>query len=104
MARPGRCSPEVKKRAVRIVVVMIVGASSTLAQSPGHAETQTVSVQAGTAYERDGLWRKLFGDAWRDVWSAQITVPVLDLGSRAADTLHRRESEQDTALARRGRP
>ncbi len=40
-------------------------------------------MQAGTAYERGGFWRTLFGDEWRDVWSAQITVPVLDLGSYA---------------------
>ena len=67
------------------VIAMILGASSALAQSPGHAETrlQTVSVRASTAYERGGLWRILFGDEWRDVWSAQITVPILDLGSYA---------------------
>jgi len=64
------------------VIAITVWASSALAQSPDRlaTESQTVSVQAETAYERGGFWRMLFGDEWRDVWSAQITVPVLDLG------------------------
>ena len=63
----------------------MLAVSSPLACALAHAETQpqTVLVQAGTEYERGGLWRTLFGDAWRDVWSPQITVPVLDLSSYA---------------------
>jgi Omp85 superfamily domain len=68
-----------------VVMAVIFGASSALAQSPARLATgsQTVSVRASTAYERGRLGRTLFGDEWRDVWSAQITVPVLDLGSYA---------------------
>ena len=44
---------------------------------------KTVTVRAGTDYDRDGVWRMLFGNAWRDVWSAEITVPVLDLDTYA---------------------
>jgi hypothetical protein len=66
-------------------IAMLVWARSALAQSPDRLAvgSPTISVRAGTTYERDGFWCMLFGDEWRDVWSAQITVPVLDLGSYA---------------------
>ena len=59
----------------------------TVVVASAFAETQrspkSQSVQCGESYDRGTLWRALFGDAWRDVWSAEIDVPVLDLDSFA---------------------
>jgi len=67
------------------VLATVLGTSAVLAQSSATPATGplTASARAGPAYERDGLWRTLFGASWRDVWTSEITVPVLDLGSYA---------------------
>ena len=46
---------------------------------------ETVTVRANTDYTHAGMWRVFFGDEWRDVWSAEVTVPVLDLEALPAD-------------------
>lgn len=62
-------------------VAIALGMSPALAQTSAResAAAKTVTVRASTEYDRSGFWRTLFGDLWRDTWSAEITVPVLDL-------------------------
>src|SRR5262245_24725325 len=66
------------------VAAVFLLASMGFAQSPSPPDTQSrVSTRASDKYDRSGLWRFLFGEDWRDTWSARITVPVLDLGRYA---------------------
>ena len=67
------------------LIAIALGTGLALAQSPGSPSnpSHTVSVQAGSRYDRGGIWRTLFGNEWREVWSAPITVPVLDLDTYA---------------------
>ena len=69
----------------RAVLTLALGAwlAHVDAWAASATATQTVTVRASDEYDRGGVWRVLFGDAWRDVWSAEITVPVLDLGTYA---------------------
>ena len=58
-----------------------ISSGAALAQS---ASTEiigrdSVTIAAGPDYEAGGLHRKLLGDNYRDVWTAKIKVPVLDL-------------------------
>jgi len=41
----------------------------------------TISVQASTQYERNSSSYWIFGENYRDVWSAQVDVPLFDIGS-----------------------
>lgn len=51
---------------------------------PTQARAQnTVTVRASREYEATPFWTLFFGSTWRDVWSSEITVPVLDLASYA---------------------
>jgi hypothetical protein len=43
------------------------------------AASDTVRVVAGARYAGGGLHRALLGDGWRDLWIAEIRVPVVDL-------------------------
>ncbi|HEV7588478.1 MAG TPA: hypothetical protein VGO40_10215, partial [Longimicrobium sp.] len=50
------------------------------AVSPPHAAAQRDTVVvAGPRYQASGLKRFLFGDSYRDLWTAPVRVPVLDL-------------------------
>lgn len=58
------------------------------AAHPGvtHAQrtgADSVSVQAGAQYAAGGFHRWLFGADWRDLWTVEVTAPVLDLGAFA---------------------
>jgi hypothetical protein len=53
-----------------------------LAPSAGHAQ-QTATVTAGEQYRAGGLHRWLAGSTYRDLWTAPVSVPVLDLGTFA---------------------
>ncbi|HEU4929740.1 MAG TPA: BamA/TamA family outer membrane protein [Candidatus Krumholzibacteria bacterium] len=71
-------------RAGAILAILAVASMARVdALAADATGTKTVTVRASDEYDRDGVWRMLFGNAWRDVWSAEITVPVLDLGSYA---------------------
>ncbi len=47
------------------------------------AQAKIDTVVAGSHYDVNGFVRMFAGSNWRDVWSAPIAVPVLDLGSYA---------------------
>ncbi|HUP90266.1 MAG TPA: BamA/TamA family outer membrane protein [Longimicrobiales bacterium] len=47
------------------------------------ADAQTVRAAPSTEFDRQGLWRALFGKGWRDIWSTPIEAPILDLASYA---------------------
>jgi len=67
------------------LLAITVGASaaSVDALADRNESSETVTVRASDEFDHNGIWRMLFGNAWRDVWAAEITVPVLDLGSYA---------------------
>ncbi len=71
--------------ALLVITAMTVGtsAASVDACADRNASSETVTVRASDEFDHNGIWRMLFGNAWRDVWTAEITVPVLDLGSYA---------------------
>ncbi|MDX1646753.1 MAG: hypothetical protein R3304_06400, partial [Longimicrobiales bacterium] len=46
---------------------------------PPPVGTDSVTVTPGALYEAGGTYRALFGSGYRDVWTAAITVPVVDL-------------------------
>jgi len=63
-----------------IVILSVLSVStSTLAQQAG----ETVTVVAGSEYEAGGFHRFFFGSGYRDLWTAPIEVPVLDLENEA---------------------
>lgn len=67
------------------------------------AQERTVTIPSGTEYERSGLWRALYGETWRDVWGAPITVPVLDLDTYAGGlTPYQAGGNQSRTLRMRG--
>lgn len=65
----------VSVRAVGLAVLLAV-------PSIGQAQ-QTVTVPSSTHYERGSLWRKLFGDMWRDEWAVPVEIPVLNFDTFA---------------------
>ncbi len=87
------------------VTALTLCASSAAAQSPNSPAnpSHTVSVRAGPQYERGAFWRTLFGDEWREVWTAPITVPVLDLDAYAGGlTPFKAGGNQSKTLRMRG--
>lgn len=52
-------------------------------QIPEPDGTRTSQIIPGAEYEAGGLHRMIFGDLWRDLWTTQVNVPVLDLRSYA---------------------
>lgn len=65
--------------------LLLACAATLFIPMAAHAQTQPqrVSVRASTEYEASEFWELLFGSNWRDVWAAQLSAPVLDLGSYA---------------------
>jgi hypothetical protein len=51
--------------------------------APGVALSRDTTLQAGAQYARGALWRALFGNNYRDLWTRPITVPLLDLATYA---------------------
>ncbi|MFL5543034.1 MAG: hypothetical protein ACJ8J0_28925, partial [Longimicrobiaceae bacterium] len=58
----------------------LAAALLAFAADPAPAQRDTVVV-AGERYGAGGLRRFLFGSSWRDLWTAPVRVPVLDLSS-----------------------
>jgi len=54
--------------------LLLLAAGRAAAQRPN----ETVQVTAGARYEAGGLHRLFLGEGWRPLWTAPITVPVLD--------------------------
>ena len=73
------------------VLAALAAAERAPAQTlPPVPALDTVEVAAGERYAAGGLHRFFFGDAYRDLWTTPIRVPVLDLerfagGVRATD-------------------
>ncbi len=69
---------------VRRAVVLALGAAVAAAAPVAGQERlggDTVEVAAGEAYGRGGTHQFFFGSLYRELWTAPIRVPVLDLGS-----------------------
>lgn len=56
---------------------------STTAAPSASAQSDSVTVVAGSRYAAGGLRRFFLGDTYRDMWTAPVRVPVIDLGSFA---------------------
>jgi hypothetical protein len=67
--------------ALTVVSLSAAISGGAIAQSSSTAiiGRDSVTIAAGSDYEAGGLHRKLLGDNYRDVWTAKIRVPVLDL-------------------------
>jgi len=79
----------IQSRRMRGIPLLLAGALVTTATSTAAAQNQlvrkvgadTVIVVAGENYGAGSLHRSILGDNYRDAWTAQIKVPVLDLRS-----------------------
>ncbi|HEX6792125.1 MAG TPA: BamA/TamA family outer membrane protein [Candidatus Krumholzibacteria bacterium] len=69
--------------AVSMAAIAIAVAPSSATQPSRSPGSRTVTVRASDDYDRGTAWRWVLGKDWRDVWSAEVTVPVLDLGRYA---------------------
>lgn len=64
--------------------VLPAGAAGQVDPPPPPADSGTlVDVVPGERYEAGSLRRFFFGDNWRDLWTRELTVPILDLGRYA---------------------
>ncbi|MFL5384769.1 MAG: hypothetical protein ACJ8GN_19775 [Longimicrobiaceae bacterium] len=68
--------------------LLLLSAGSAAAQRPN----ETVQVAAGARYEAGGLHRLFIGEGWRPLWTATITVPVLDPDTFAGGLTVERQS------------
>jgi len=59
------------------------GVAAQIQRSPPPEGARTHTVVPGGRYEAGAFKRWFFGSGYRDVWTAPIEVPVLDLGSKA---------------------
>jgi hypothetical protein len=61
--------------------------AAALSLAAAHASTAAAQrdsvVVAGARYHASGIERALFGSSYRDLWTAPVRVPVLDLGTYA---------------------
>lgn len=81
----------------------LVAASAAAAQvqpPPPPADSGTpVRVVPGAEYEAGALRRFIFGDNWRDLWTRELTVPILDLDRFAGGlTVDKRGGNQTRTL------
>ena len=67
--------------ALSVVSLSAAIAVNASGQAPSTAVIgrDSVTIAAGSDFEAGGLHRKLLGDNYRDLWTAKIKVPVLDL-------------------------
>lgn len=87
------------KTSQRVSLLLLIAVLAPPAAAEVAAQ-ERVPAAAGQHYAADGMVRALAGSNWRDVWTARITVPVLDLatyggglkaeetGGRQSRTLH----------------
>jgi hypothetical protein len=52
-------------------------------QNPPSPSDQTARVVAGEEYDVGGVTRTLFGNGWRNVWTAPVVIPVFDMSKFA---------------------
>jgi hypothetical protein len=75
------------KRSVHLVIAVLLAVATTPAANaqanPPAVTEQNATVTAGRQYDAGLLTRKLFGNGWRAVWTAPVTVPVFDMSSYA---------------------
>ena len=67
-------------RAARLALAAAILAAAPPAAARAQRDTVVV---AGERYHASGLKRFLFGSSYRDLWTAPVRVPVLELGSYA---------------------
>jgi hypothetical protein len=70
------------------LLLLAAAAGSAAAQRPN----ETVQVVAGARYEAGGLHRVFIGEGWRPLWTAPISVPVLDPDTFAGGLTVERQS------------
>lgn len=75
-----------------VTVIVPLGAGAQRATGNGNSArtsaaplkaSDTVTVQASRRYGASELHRLMLGEGWRDLWSTEIAVPVLDLAAFA---------------------
>ena len=75
-----------------VAAVCLAWTSPAAAQQHAHARSDTlkvttkvesVTVVPGKQYAKGAVYRWFFGDAYRDLWTTPIRVPVLDIHSFA---------------------
>lgn len=74
----GRARP---LRAGTLAAIAVLLAAAGPAGAQQRDTTSVVRVRAGAQYGAGALHRSLFGPHYRDLWTAPLTVPVVDLGS-----------------------
>ena len=62
-----------------IAALLLAASAPALSQSVGGAAADSVSVVPGPDYAAGSFHRFFWGDHYRDVWTTEIRVPVLDL-------------------------
>ncbi len=81
--RPTFESPMSSMRLTAVFVAFVVGAypAAACAQTVNRQQdpVRDTTVSAGTHYHSSGLHRFVFGSEYRDLWRAQIRVPILNL-------------------------
>jgi len=75
------------KRSIHPVIVVLLAVANTPATkaqaNPPAVTDQNATVTAGREYDVGPLTRTLFGNGWRAVWTAPVTVPVFDMSRYA---------------------
>jgi hypothetical protein len=69
-----------------VVAALVCGAVTVAAQVPARAPpvlVESVTVVPGTIYRVGAVGRFIYGDHYRDLWTAPLTVPVLSLDAYA---------------------
>lgn len=69
-----------------VIVVLLAVAETPVANAQANPPAATggnATVTAGREYDVGPLTRTLFGDGWRAVWTAPVTVPVFDMSRYA---------------------
>src|SRR6185436_103382 len=74
----------IRVRKAVLLILAIAGSPATNVQANAPAVTdRNATVVAGRRYEAGPFTRMLFGNGWRPVWTAPVTVPVFDMSSYA---------------------
>ena len=86
-----------------VVAALVCAAVTVAAQVPARAPpalVESVTVVPGEIYRAGALGRFIYGDHYRDLWTAPLTVPVLSLDQYAGGlrALERGGSQQTKSL------